>query len=101
MHCTINEEAAKIINEILQSEEAKGKTLRVIVAHKHHDHAHYQLGLDVANEFDEIVETSTGINVLLDTREDFLDGVSIQYLYQPSEGFAVTNPSKGNHGGHA
>jgi hypothetical protein len=31
---------------------------------------------------------------------DLLDGVKIDYLYFPQEGFVITNPSKGNHGDH-
>jgi hypothetical protein len=38
--------------------------------------------------------------VLLAKDEEMLDGVKIDYLYFPREGFVITNPSKGNDGDH-
>jgi Fe-S cluster assembly iron-binding protein IscA len=100
MKCTINKMAAKVINDVLASEQGKGKMVRVAVTHKHADHAHYELGLDVKGEHDEVVETESGIQVLLDSREELLDGVSVQYMRIPTEGFVITNKSKGNDGSH-
>lgn len=100
MKCKINRNAAKIIKKMLDEDQNQGKSLRVHVTHKHGNHAHYGLTFDTANEFDEVVKTDKDIDVLLDSREELLDGVWIQYFYVPSEGFTVTNPSKGNHGDH-
>jgi iron-sulfur cluster insertion protein len=63
----------------------------------HGDHAHYDITLDTPTEHDEIVKTDKEIDVLLDQREDFLDGVWIQYFYVPQAGFVITNSSKGSH----
>src|SRR5690242_16749336 len=98
--CKINRNAAKRIKEMLAEESSEGKKLRVVITHKHGDHAHYGLELDEPNEHDEIVGTDKDIDVLLDSREDLLDGVWIQYFYVPEEGFVITNPTKGNHGDH-
>lgn len=95
--CKINRNAAKQLKKMLSSEESEGKMIRVFVTGQHGDHAHYDLKLDTPTEHDEIVETDKDIDVLLDKREDFLDGVWIQYFYLPQEGFVINNPSKGNH----
>ncbi|HJV47167.1 MAG TPA: iron-sulfur cluster assembly accessory protein [Bacillota bacterium] len=100
MNCKITRNAAKKIKEILTTEESKGKLLRVIVTHSHGDHAHYGLTLDEARENDEIVHTDKEIDVILDKSQDLLDGVKIDYLYFPQEGYVITNPSRGNHGDH-
>ena len=100
MNCKINRNAAKVINKMLETEEAQGKLVRVYVTEMHGNHAHYALRLDTPTEHDETVKTDKGIDVLLDTREDFLDGVWIQYYYVPQEGFVITNSSKGHHGHH-
>ncbi|UNL83544.1 iron-sulfur cluster assembly accessory protein [Priestia koreensis] len=97
MNCKINRNAAKQIKKMLESEEAEGKMIRVIVTEMHGDHAHYDLSLDTPTEHDEIVKTDKDIDVLLDTREEFLDGVWIQYFYVPQEGFVITNSQKGHH----
>ena len=72
----------------------------VFITHKHGDHAHYGMDLDTAKENDAVVETDKGITVLLDQSEPLLDGIRIDYFYTPQEGFAITNPSQGNHGDH-
>lgn len=100
MKCKITRNAAKKLKEILATEDAQGKSIRVIVSHSHGDHAHYGLDLDVAGENDEVVQTDKEIDVILDKTNDMLDGVKIDYLYIPREGFVITNPSKGNHGDH-
>lgn len=100
MKCKITRNAAKKIQQELDKEENKALKLRVMVTHKHGDHAHYGMDLDLPKETDEIVMTDKGIEVLLDRNEPLLDGVKIDYLYLPQEGFVVTNPSKGNHGDH-
>jgi Fe-S cluster assembly iron-binding protein IscA len=97
MKCKINRNAAKVLKQMLSSEEAEGKMIRVYVTVKHGDHAHYGIKLDTPTEHDEIVKTDKDIDVLLDKREDFLDGVWIQYFYVPKEGFVITNPSKERH----
>jgi Fe-S cluster assembly iron-binding protein IscA len=100
MKCKINRNAAKVLNKLLTSEEAEGKMIRVFVSEKHGDHAHYDLTLDTPTEHDEIVKTDKEIDVLLDSREELLDGVWIQYFFVPREEFVITNPSKGSHGHH-
>ncbi|WP_141604036.1 iron-sulfur cluster assembly accessory protein [Terrilactibacillus laevilacticus] len=95
MKCKINRNAAKIMKKMLENEDAQGQMLRVIVTENHGDHAHYALTYGTPTEHDEIVHTDKGIDVLLDTREDLLDGVWIQFFYVPEEGFEIVNPSKG------
>jgi Fe-S cluster assembly iron-binding protein IscA len=95
MKCKINRNAAKVLKDMLSSEEAQGKMIRVIITQNHGDHGHYDVILDTATENDEIVETDKGINVLLDKRENLLDGVWIQYFHVPDPGFFITNPSTG------
>lgn len=85
---------------MLNSEEAEGKMIRVFVTLNHGDHAHYDLKLDTPTEHDEIVKTDKDIEILLDKREDFLDGVWIKYFYVGQPGFEITNPSKESHGHH-
>ncbi|AIE59801.1 hypothetical protein [Bacillus methanolicus] len=97
MKCKINRNAAKVLKQMLSSEEAEGKMVRVYVTVNHGDHAHYDIKLDTPTEHDEIVKTDKDIDILLDKREDFLDGVWIQYFYVPEEGFVITNPSKERH----
>jgi iron-sulfur cluster insertion protein len=97
MKCKINRNAAKVLKNMLNSEEAIGKRIRVFVTQQHGDHAHYDLKLDTPTENDEIVKTDKDIDILLDKRDGFLDGVWIQYFYVPREEFVITNPSKGSH----
>lgn len=100
MNCKITRNAAKMIQQELDKEDNKELKLRVLITHKHGDHAHYGMDLDLPKENDAIVMTDKGIEVLLDKNEPLLDGIRIDYLYMPQEGFMVTNPSKGNHGDH-
>lgn len=102
MKCKINRIAAKVLNEMISKEGDTGKMLRVYVTHMHGDHAHYDIRFDEPTEFDEIVKTDKGMDILLDTRDKNLDGVWIQYFYVPQEGFVITNPilDKHNHGHH-
>jgi Fe-S cluster assembly iron-binding protein IscA len=96
MKCKINRNAAKVLQKMLSSEEAEGKMIRVFITENHGNHAHYDLGLDTQTEHDEVVKTDKDIDILLDKREDFLDGVWIQYFYVPKEEFMITNSSKGH-----
>lgn len=100
MKCKISRNAAKVLRAELDKPENEGKTLRVSVTHQHGDHAHYGMSLDVATDNDEVVSTDKEIDVVLSKNEPMLDGVRIDYFYVPQEGFAITNPSKGNHGDH-
>ena len=100
MKCKITRNAANVLQKELESEENKELKLRVYVTHAHGDHAHYGLSLDTPGEDDVVVSTDKGIDVILKKDDPFLDGVKIDYLYVPEEGFVVTNPSKGNHGDH-
>jgi Uncharacterized conserved protein len=100
MKCKISRAAAKILRAELDKPENEGKMLRVHVTHAHGDHAHYGMGIDTPTDKDEVVTTDAGIDVILEKGVDFLDGVRIDYFYVPQEGFAVTNPSRGNHGDH-
>ncbi|WP_424765637.1 iron-sulfur cluster assembly accessory protein [Paenibacillus sp. sgz302251] len=95
MKCKINRNAAKVLQNMLSSEEAEGKMIRVIITQNHGDHGHYDVILDTPTEHDEIVKTDKDIEILLDQREKLLDGVWIQYFYVPQEGFFITNPSTG------
>ncbi|WP_094702303.1 HesB/IscA family protein [Brevibacillus laterosporus] len=100
MKAKITRNAAKKINEIMAQETDKDLKLRVYITHKHGTHAHYGMTLDKPSEKDTVVSTDKDIDVLLQTSEDLLDGVVIDYLYVPEEGFVVTNLSKGNTGDH-
>ncbi|WP_017754742.1 iron-sulfur cluster assembly accessory protein [Calidifontibacillus oryziterrae] len=100
MKCKINRNAAKVLNEMLSNADAEGKMIRVYITYMHDDHAHYDIKLDVPAEHDEVVHTDKGIDVILDKREEFLDGVWIKYFYVPEEGFEITNPSKEPQGHH-
>ncbi|MBO9604373.1 MAG: iron-sulfur cluster assembly accessory protein [Paenibacillaceae bacterium] len=100
MECKITRNAAKIIKQELDKQDNKELKLRVYITHSHGDHAHYGLDLDTPKEWDVVVSTDKEIDVILDPNVPLLDGVKIDYLYMPQEGFVVTNPSKGNHGDH-
>jgi Fe-S cluster assembly iron-binding protein IscA len=100
MKCKITRNAAKILRVELDKPENAELKLRVHVTHSHGDHAHYGLDLDKPKEDDVVVSTDKDIDVLLKSGDEMLDGVVIDYLYLPQEGFVITNPSKGNHGEH-
>lgn len=100
MNCKITRNAAKVLREELSKPENEGLMLRVVITHTHGDHAHYGLDLDTPTDNDEVVKTDKDIEVLLAKDQPLLDGVKIDYLYFPQEGFVITNPSKGNHGDH-
>lgn len=100
MKCKISRAAAKILLAELNKPEHEGKLLRVHVTHAHGDHAHYGMAIDAPTDKDEVVKTDAGIDVILEKGVDFLDGVRIDYFYVPQEGFAISNPSRGNHGDH-
>ncbi|MDQ0058470.1 iron-sulfur cluster assembly accessory protein [Paenibacillus harenae] len=100
MNCKISKNAAKMLKVELDKPENEGKKLRVYVTHAHGDHAHYGMGIDEPTEKDVVVSTDKDIDVILEDGNEFLDGVRIDYFYVPEEGFAITNPTKGNHGDH-
>jgi iron-sulfur cluster insertion protein len=100
MKCKINKNAAKVLKEMLARPEAEGKMIRVYVTHMHGDHAHYDIRLDTPTENDEIVKTDKDIDILLDKKEEYLDGVWLQYFFVPKEEFVITNPSKDHHHHH-
>lgn len=100
MKCKITRNAAKQLNEVLAQEEDKDLKIRVYVGHKHGNHAHYGMALDKPTDNDVVVSTDKEIDIILEKGEEFLDGVVIDYLYTPQEGYVITNPSKGNHGDH-
>ncbi|MDF2669459.1 MAG: heme biosynthesis protein HemY [Paenibacillus sp.] len=98
MECKITRSAAKVLLKELALDENQGLKVRVKVEFTHAGLVQYALGLDDVDENDEIVMTDKGIEVLLERTENVLDGVKIDYLYMPNEGFFITNPSKGNLG---
>jgi iron-sulfur cluster insertion protein len=100
MKVKITRNAAKQLNTILEQEEDKELKLRVYITHSHGDHAHYGLALDKPTEEDTVVSTDKEIEVIVKQDEPLLDGIVIDYLYLPQEGYVITNPSKGNHGDH-
>jgi Fe-S cluster assembly iron-binding protein IscA len=100
MKCKITRNAANVLRRELDKPENVDKKLKVFVTHSHGDHAHYGMDLGQATDKDEIVATDKDIDVVLTKGDSFLDGVVIDYLYFPKEGFVITNPSKGNHGEH-
>lgn len=100
MKVKITRNAAKQLNAVFEQEEDKDLKLRVYITHAHGDHAHYGLALDKPGDDDEVVSTDKGIDVIVKKDEPLLDGVVLDYLYLPEEGFVITNPAKGNHGDH-
>ncbi|MEK3868400.1 MULTISPECIES: iron-sulfur cluster assembly accessory protein [unclassified Paenibacillus] len=100
MNVKITRNAAKVIKKELEKEENQGLVLKVFITHSHGDHAHYGLDLVKPDEKGQIVKTDKEIDVLVEGTDPLLDGVKIDYLYFPEEGFVITNPSKGNHGNH-
>jgi Fe-S cluster assembly iron-binding protein IscA len=100
MKVKINRHAAKALKKMMEGEEAEGKLFRVYVTNMHGDHAHYDLMLDTPTEHDEVVKTDKDIDFILDTRDEFLDGVWIQMFHVPKEEWLITNPSKGGHHHH-
>ena len=100
MNCKITRSAAKVLLKELASEENQDMKLRVIITHSHGDHAHYGLELDTPTDNDEVIMTDKDIEVILAKDQPLLDGVKIDYLFLPEEGFVITNPSKGNMGDH-
>jgi Fe-S cluster assembly iron-binding protein IscA len=100
MNCKITRNAAKVISKELEKEENKELKLRVMITHSHGDHAHYGMDLDKQTDNDELIMTDKEIEVILAKDQPLLDGVKIDYLYFPKEGFVITNPSQGNNGDH-
>jgi Fe-S cluster assembly iron-binding protein IscA len=100
MECKITRNAAKVILKELEKEENKDLKLRVLITHSHGDHAHYGMDMDKPTVNDVLVLTDKEIEVILAKDQPLLDGVKIDYLYFPQEGFVITNPSKGNSGDH-
>lgn len=100
MKCKITRNAAKKLKEVLEHAEDKELKIRAYVDHVHGDHAHYSLKLDLPTEKDIVLETDKGIDLILETGVELLDGLIIDYLYIPEERFILTNPSKGNYGEH-
>ncbi|OLN21686.1 heme biosynthesis protein HemY [Domibacillus antri] len=100
MKCKVNQKAAKALKIMLEIPEAEGKMIRVEVTELHGNHAHYGIKLDKQKEHDVVVKTDKDIDILLDSREEFLDGIFVQYFFVPQEGFVITNSSKGHHHHH-
>ena len=95
MKVKINRNAAKELKKILAEEGAEGKMIRVYITEMHGNHAHYGIDLDTPKEHDEIVKTDKEIDILMDSREEYLDGIWIQFFYVgDNPGFTITNPSK-------
>ncbi|KAA8999794.1 iron-sulfur cluster assembly accessory protein [Paenibacillus spiritus] len=100
MNVKITRNAAKVIKKQMELAGNSELKLRVLITHSHGDHAHYGLDLDMPGENDVVVQTDKEIDVVLEQGQPLLDGVKIDYLYFPQEGFVITNPSQGNHGDH-
>ncbi|WP_134686704.1 HesB/IscA family protein [Brevibacillus migulae] len=100
MKCKITRNAAKQLAAVLEQEEDKELKLRVYITHAHGNHAHYGLTLDKPTDEDVVVSTDKDIDVIMQKDQELLDGVVIDYLYLPEEGYVITNPSKGNTGDH-
>ncbi|TKI55168.1 iron-sulfur cluster assembly accessory protein [Brevibacillus antibioticus] len=100
MKLKITRNAAKQLTPIIEAEEDKELKLRVYITHAHGDHAHYGLALDKPTEEDVVISTDKEIDVIVKKDEPLLDGIIIDYLFLPEEGFVITNPSKGNTGDH-
>ncbi len=79
MKCLMSEQATNRLNGILQQQEDKTLKVRVFVAFADESDTRYGLGLDVQNDKDELVVTKSGIEVLMEKKEKFLNGVEIDY----------------------
>ena len=90
MSVKITRNAAKVIKKELEKEENQGLVLKVFITHSHGDHAHYGLDLVKRGDQDNIVSTDKEIDVMVDLSEPLLEGVKIDYLYFPQEGFVIT-----------
>lgn len=99
MNCRISENATKKLTEILAREDDTNLKFRVFVAHAHGSHAHYGLGLDYQKDADELITTETGVDVLLERGQEFLDGIEVDYDASTDK-WSIINPTKGNHGDH-
>ncbi|MFS0750657.1 MULTISPECIES: heme biosynthesis protein HemY [Oceanobacillus] len=99
MKVKINRNAAKVLKRMLL-EDGSDKKVRIYISHMHGDHAHYGMSLDTPGEHDVIVQTDKDVDIILDSREEFLDGIWIQYFFVEDEGFVITNPTKGHHHHH-
>jgi len=100
MNCKITRNAAKVLARELAKPENEGKKVRVYITHSHGDHVHYGIRFDTPTDRDEVVRTDKDIDVILESGEEWLDGVKIDYLYFPYEHWEITNPSKGFHAHH-
>lgn len=97
MKCTITENAAMRLNYILEQQENKELRFRVLVSQAFGPIVHYGLSLDVQQKNDELVNTDSGIQVLMDKNNRFLDGVIIDY--NPSQDkWLVHNSDQGQEG---
>ncbi|MFD1674613.1 HesB/IscA family protein [Alicyclobacillus fodiniaquatilis] len=99
MQCKITPSAKKQILSILREQTDKNLKLRVYVTHAHGDHAHYGMSLDYQKPDDLINATTPGIEVLLESNHEFLNGIVIDYD-ATQDGFSITNPQKGHHHHH-
>jgi iron-sulfur cluster insertion protein len=99
MKCTVSESAAKRLTDILQQQDDKTLKVRIFVQHAHGDHAHYGLGLDTEKDTDELISTETGVEVLLEKGNEFLDGIEVDYD-STDDKWVVMNPAKGGHHHH-
>jgi Fe-S cluster assembly iron-binding protein IscA len=97
MEVKINQNAAKVLKNALASPEGQGKMIRVYVTIDHGDHAHYDWKFDTPTEHDEIVKTDKDIDIILDKREKFLEGVWIQYFHVPEPEFVISSLHHAHH----
>ena len=79
MICHITENAAGRLQSILEQQEDKELKVRVFVAYADEKEERFGLGLDVKKKNDDLVVTKSGIVVLMDHKEKFLNGVEIDY----------------------
>lgn len=97
MKAKITRNAAKVLKRELALPENEGKYVRVLITLDHGDHVHYGIDFDTPKENDEVVSTEKEIDLVLETGKPMLDGIKVDYLYFPKEGFVITNPAQGNH----
>ncbi|RIV24572.1 iron-sulfur cluster assembly accessory protein [Alicyclobacillaceae bacterium I2511] len=95
MKCAVSENATRQMQAILDAEEDKDLKFRVFIAHSHGDHVHYGLGLDYVKEADGVVVTESGLEILLEQGQKFLDGVEIDYNPEEDQ-WSVTHPDMGH-----
>ncbi|WAH38646.1 iron-sulfur cluster assembly accessory protein [Alicyclobacillus dauci] len=97
MNFKITQSASDQVKLMLAQETDKSLRLRVFVTHAHGDHAHYGFGFDQPTEGDEVVKTDTGLEVILQKNNDFLNNLELDYDLQTGDWTVSQSGHKHHH----